>query len=137
MEEERVKVTVGALLMAADGTVLLVRSHKWGNRWSLPGGKIEAGETMHAALKREMREETGLTIDDIQFVCAQESVYSPEFYKRSHQILLNFTARVTTKAVRLNDEAQAYEWVSLENALKKELNEPTRRLIETVLERSA
>ena len=40
--------TVGALSTMAHGKVLMVRTHKWGNRWGIPGGKIERGESSTA-----------------------------------------------------------------------------------------
>jgi len=46
----------------------MVRTHKWSNLWGIPGGKIKWGEDSITALRREILEETGLAITDIQFV---------------------------------------------------------------------
>ena len=55
-------VAVGVVARDADGRLLLVlrgqAPHR--GRWSLPGGRLEAGETMAQAAARELREETGL-----------------------------------------------------------------------------
>ena len=126
-------VTVGGLVYDPAGRVLLIRTHKWGDRYGIPGGKIDDGETMEAALVRELKEETGLDVSDVRFVTAIDSVYSKEFYKPVHMVLLNFTARSPGGAVTLNEEAQAYVWVSPEEALGYDLNAPTRQLIEHVL----
>ena len=42
-----------------------------GRSWSLPGGEVEEGETIHDALVREMREETGLDVEPgrLLYVC--------------------------------------------------------------------
>ena len=64
----------------------------------------------------------------------QEAVESLEFYKPAHFILLNFIARTESEEVRLNEEAQAYTWVSPERALDYDLNTPTRKLVEFYLE---
>ena len=69
--------TVGALIFDPAGRLFLMRSHKWGGRYVVPGGHVELGETLEAALRRAVAEETGLTIHDIRFVCTQESVKSP------------------------------------------------------------
>lgn len=127
-------VTVGGLIFDPQGRVLLIRTHKWGDRWGIPGGKIDEGETMESALVREFREETGLEIADVRFVLAIDSVFSNEFYKPVHMVLLNFTGRSAGGPVTLNVEAQAYAWVSPEEALDYPLNAPTRSLIEHVLE---
>ncbi|RMF88384.1 MAG: NUDIX domain-containing protein [Nitrospirae bacterium] len=124
--------TVGGLVVADDGEILLVRTRKWSNRWGMPGGKIEYGETMEAAFLREVEEETGLVLTDPEVVLVQEAVLSPEFHRPRHFLLINLRGRAHSKAVRLNYEAQAYRWVRPEEALAMELNEPTRHLIERV-----
>lgn len=55
---------VGAVITRADGWLLLVRRGNEPGRglWSLPGGRIEPGESEAAAVVREVREETGLTV---------------------------------------------------------------------------
>lgn len=121
--------TVGALVVGPSGRLLLIRTHKWRDRWGVPGGKIEYGETMAAALRREVREETGLELDDIRWAPVQEAVESPAFHRPAHFVLLNFVARSASERVRLNDEAQAYAWVEPEEALRMDLNEPTAVLV--------
>ncbi|SBW19347.1 NUDIX hydrolase [Candidatus Protofrankia californiensis] len=55
---------VGAIIMDATGALLLVQRARDPGRglWSLPGGRVEAGESDTAALVREVREETGLEV---------------------------------------------------------------------------
>ncbi|HWZ87716.1 MAG TPA: NUDIX domain-containing protein [Polyangiaceae bacterium] len=131
---ERPIVTVGAIISRPDGKILLVRTHKWHDRLGVPGGKIEYGETQEAALAREILEETGLVIFDVRFVLVQESIDSPEFYRPAHMILLNYACRVNdTDSLTLNDEAEAFSWVTPNEALALDLNTPTRQLIEAWL----
>lgn len=130
--------TVGALISDPEGRILLVLTHKWGHTYGIPGGKIEKGEDAVAALRREIREETGLAISDIRFVLVQDCIDSPEFYvPGSHFLLFNYTARTRGTKVALNDESLSYLWVEPRQALGLPLNEPTRRLIEAVLAGSA
>lgn len=49
--------------------VLLVRTHKWGDRWSVVGGRVKRGETLSEALLREIREETGLRAVQGEHLC--------------------------------------------------------------------
>ena len=121
--------TVGALVFNDAGEGLFIKTHKWGGRWAVPGGKIDYGERMHTALLREFREETGLALEDVRWAPTLESVESDEFYKRAHFILLNFTARTHTSDVTLNDEAQEHTWRTPAAALQTlELNRATRAL---------
>jgi phosphoglycolate phosphatase-like HAD superfamily hydrolase/8-oxo-dGTP pyrophosphatase MutT (NUDIX family) len=123
--------TVGALIMDEANHVLMIRTYKWSNKWGIPGGKIKTHETSHAALIREIKEETALTITDIQFVLYHDCILSNEFYKPAHFILLNYTARTAGRSpvVTLNHEADEYRWLTIEDALKLDLNLPTRTLL--------
>lgn len=126
--------TVGALIFHPRSRhVLMVRTHKWSNLWGIPGGKIKGGETAEAALRRELKEETGLEVERIQFQLVQDCIHSPEFYRPAHFLLLNYTCEaVNADGVRLNEEAQEYRWCAMEEALKLPLNTPTRVLLEAV-----
>ena len=127
--------TVGALIHDGNGHVLMVRTHKWGNRWGIPGGKIERGESSTDALRREIREETGLELRDIQFALVQDCIHSPEFQRPEHFLLLNYVARATTTGVTLNDEAEEFRWLAPADALALNLNQPTRFLLAEALEK--
>ena len=123
-------VTVGALIYDSSGQVLMIRTHKWSNLWGIPGGKIKWGESSTDALRREIKEETDLEIDDIEFVLAQDCIHSKEFYRDAHFVLLNYTCRcVGGRQVKLNDEAREFRWVAFEQALEMPINQPTRKLL--------
>jgi len=126
--------TVGALIFNARNEVLMIRTHKWSDKWGIPGGKIKRGEKAVAALRRELREETGLNITDIRFVLVQDCISSKEFYRDAHFVLLNYTCRATARnpQVVLNEEAQAYQWLPLAQARKLKLNKPTQVLLAAV-----
>jgi phosphoglycolate phosphatase len=129
--------TVGALIFSDTGEVLMIRTHKWSNLWGIPGGKIKWGEPSADALRREIREETGLDVTDIEFVLVQDCIHSKEFYRDAHFVLLNYTSRCSGEPrVKLNDEAREYRWVSTAEALKLPLNTPTRILLEAVLNKN-
>ncbi len=128
--------TVGALLHDGHGKVLMIRTHKWGHRWGIPGGKIERGESSIAALRREIREETAIEIDDIQFALVQDCIDSPEFMRPEHFLLLNYVARARTTAVQLNNEAQDFLWLPPADALSLDLNHPTRYFLLEAIERN-
>lgn len=126
--------TVGALILNQAGKALLVQADKWRGKYVVPGGHIELGERMEAALKREIEEETGLDVHDVEFVLFQEFIFDQSFHEKRHFIFFDFVCRTDADEdeVTLNFEAQAYTWVSLEEALKMPIDAYTRRLIEAV-----
>jgi 8-oxo-dGTP diphosphatase len=64
--ELRIRAATRAVVVTNDEQVLLVRfEFPAGTRWSLPGGGIDPGESVHDALRRELREEVGLADPDI------------------------------------------------------------------------
>jgi phosphoglycolate phosphatase-like HAD superfamily hydrolase/ADP-ribose pyrophosphatase YjhB (NUDIX family) len=130
--------TVGALIFNNAGEVLMIRTHKWSNLWGIPGGKIKWGEPSLDALRREIKEETGLDVTDIEFVLVQDCIHSKEFYRDAHFVLLNYTCRCAGKPhVKLNDEARESRWITTAEALKLPLNTPTRILLEAVIKKRA
>jgi nucleoside triphosphatase len=127
--------TVGALILNPNDELFMMRSHKWKDMYVLPGGHIELGERMEDALRREILEETGLEIFDIEFLAFTEFIYDKAFWKRRHFIFFDYVCRTTSTRVTLNHEAQEYVWVPLDEAQSYPVEPYTRRVIEVYLER--
>jgi nucleoside triphosphatase len=125
--------TVGALIFDPAGRLFLMRSHKWGGRYVVPGGHVELGETLEAALRREIAEETGLTIHEPRFVCLQEFVYDPAFWQPRHFIFFDYACRSDETDVRLNDEAEEYVWALVDEALRLPIEPYTEKAIRAYL----
>ncbi len=66
------------------------------------------------------------------FELVQDCIEPPEFYKKCHFLLLNYTATSESTSVTLNDEAENYQWLSPDEAAKLDLNGPTRVLLDYV-----
>ncbi|MBC8126962.1 MAG: HAD hydrolase-like protein [Gloeobacteraceae cyanobacterium ES-bin-144] len=128
--------TVGALIHDGAGKILMIRTHKWSNRWGIPGGKIKRRESSVDALHREVLEETALLIEDVRFVMVQDCIDSAEFMRPEHFILLNYVAQARNHDVTLNDEAEEFLWLTPEEAQLLDLNQPTRILLEEALART-
>lgn len=120
-EQKYPEPTCGALIFNPEGRILLIKSYKWKNKYTIPGGHIELGEKIKDTLKREIKEETGLNIHDIKFICFHEFIYGKEFWKKKHFIFLDFACKTKSKNVRLNSEGQGFVWVTLSKALKCQL----------------
>lgn len=109
--------TVGALIFNPEGKLFLMRSHKFRDKYVVPGGHIEVGEKMTDALIREAKEETGLDIYDLEFIFFQEFIQDESFWQKMHFIFFDFACKTDSSEVTLNEEAQSYVWVTLEEAL--------------------
>ena len=105
--------TVGGLISNEEGKILLAKSHKWFNKYTLPGGHVELGETLQEAVKREVKEETGLEVEVIEFLLYQEAIYPPEFYKKRHFLFFDYYCRTLPGSIVKLDkyELQEYVWV--------------------------
>ena len=134
-EQQFPEPTTGALIFNQEGKLFLMKSHKWHDKYVIPGGHIELGESIEDSLKREVKEETNLDIHDIEFICFQQFIFDNAFWKKKHFIFFDFSCKTNSNEVKLNDEAQEYVWVSPEEALKLPLDPYTRRTIEEYMKK--
>ena len=129
--ERRVIATVGGIVANDAGELLLVRTRKWSGKYGLPGGKIEYGETMLAAYLREIREETGLLLEDARYLMTQDCIEHPEFVYPRHFLLINFFSRLAGRPVlKANYESDEIGWYPLSQLAQMDLNQPTRVALE-------
>ena len=125
---------VAALIAAPDNHVLIVRTVKWSGQWGVPGGKVDYGETLETALRREMLEEVGLELHDVRFAFNSELIEDEKFHKPMHFVSAEYLARSSHTNVVTNSEIETFAWVTLREALKYPLNRYTRVLLEYALE---
>ncbi|MBC7109808.1 MAG: NUDIX hydrolase [Archaeoglobi archaeon] len=100
-------------ILIEEGRVLLVRRLKepFKSMWALPGGFVEIGETVEEAIKREMREETGLEVDVERLI----GVYSdPKRDPRGHVVSIAFLLRKLGGELSAGDDAERVAFHPLE-----------------------
>ena len=130
---------VGALVFNKKGEIILIKSPKFQGKYIVPGGHIEMGETMEAALKREMKEETNLDVENIEFLMVQDGndMTKESFAQKKHFIFIDFIAKAKNENVILEArEASEFVWVAPRDALKLDLNRSTRVFIEKYLSKN-
>src|SRR2546425_13119223 len=131
------ELTVGALIVNNQGKILLTKSHKWFDKYTLPGGHIEVGETMKEAVAREVKEEVGLDVEVENMLLMQEAIFAEEFWKRKHFIFFDFLCKSRDQQVKLDGrELQEYVWEYPGEAFRLELDSFTRKTLEKYLQRS-
>lgn len=100
------------LIAFQDGKILLVRrspDHEEGGLWSLPGGTVEVGEDVQAALARESQEELGANVSDIKHCCDYVVESSDKKVIASY-----FTGTIDTVSKLNTDELSEYAWFAPE-----------------------
>jgi ADP-ribose pyrophosphatase YjhB (NUDIX family) len=120
-------------LVMHGGKVLLVKRSREPLRglWSLPGGHVEAGESLADAALREVREETGIVADKPERIDVVEVIPRDAGGGiAAHFVLVVFRARyVSGEPVAADDAAEA-RWVNAADLTKLAMTEEARRMIE-------
>ena len=107
------QIAVSAVIFR-ESRVLLVRRARSPAKgfYSLPGGRVEFGETLHAALHREVAEETALQIEIAGLAGWREVV--PSAAGGGHYLIMSFAARWIAGEVVLNEELDDHRWLAPE-----------------------
>ncbi len=123
---------VGGLIFEND-SILLVRRGKppLEGQWSLPGGVVEAGETLEEALRREILEETGLTLAGVrQFEIFERIMRDREGRPEYHYVLIDFLSVPASGTACAADDAAACRWVPERELGRYHLTEGTLAVIQ-------
>ena len=133
---EHPRVGVGGVVIEP-GRVLLVRrgSEPMQGEWSLPGGLVELGEELTQALRREIREETGLRVAVGPMVEVLDRIHRDAHGKvRFHYLLVDFLCRIEGGKLEAASDAAAAQWVAPGDLGQFHLRVETLRVIEKALE---
>ena len=121
--EKDPSVVVGVFVFNKKGEILFFSAPKWGGAYTLPGGHIDVGETIEESVVREVKEETGLDVVNVEFISTLEFINDKRFVNGVRHIIgLNHKAEVKdeNQPVVLNEEGTEYVWLKPEEAIKNE-----------------
>src|ERR1700745_3468545 len=100
---QRPQLAVSAAIFREGKVLLLKRAKSPGHGfWSLPGGRVEFGESLHIALAREVDEKAALRIDIVALSAGRE-VLPLAGGSGGHYLIMSFAARWKANEVRLNE----------------------------------
>ncbi len=128
---DRPVVGVGAVVLEGDRVLLIRRAHEpLKGHWSLPGGRVELGERLEAAIAREVREETGLEIEVGPIVEVLDRLdRQPDGRVLHHFVLIDFVARPSGGTLCCASDADAAAWVDLGRLTEYGVADVTARVI--------
>ena len=125
-------VGVGAVIWDAAGRVLLIRRTKppGTGQWSLPGGKVERGESLEQALRREVWEETGLEVEILGLAGVAEIMGEAAVGSGwRHYVLVDYGVRALSGVARAGSDAADPTWFAYADLPRLGLWSETLRVI--------
>ena len=123
MGQSRFTVTTGAMLFDDEGRILLLEHvFRPDSGWGIPGGFLSRSEQPHDGLRRELREEIDIEIEDVELLFTRT-------LPRPRQVEIYFRARVIGDPKPSSFEIKKAQWFTL-NELPEELSKDQRRLIQ-------
>jgi 8-oxo-dGTP diphosphatase len=123
---------VGALIFD-DGRILMAQRGKppLAGKWSLPGGLVETGESLKDAVRREVREETGLAIEPLGVLEIFERIMrNGEGVAEYHYVLIDYVCRVVGGELAAADDVCGVRWVRQRDLAELDITEGTLAVIE-------
>jgi 8-oxo-dGTP diphosphatase len=106
----KILLVVAAALVDVDGRVLITQrpqGKQLGGLWEFPGGKIDAGERPEQSLIRELREELGITVDEL---CLAPLTFASHAYPDFHLLMPLYLCR-RWQGIARSIEGQTLRWV--------------------------
>lgn len=125
------KLQVGVkLLIRQNDTYLFIRRSKGfkpgPQKWDIPGGRIEEGETLYDALVREVKEETSLAVSNVEHLLAAQDIFVPE--KDLHVVRLTYIGSAEG-TLAVSDEHDTGRWMTLDEILNEEYTDSYLRRV--------
>lgn len=117
------------------GRVLLARRAKppLQGRWTIPGGTVELGETLHQALVREMEEETGLEVEPLEVLTVFDRIEKAGGVVAFHHVIVDYLCRRVSGHARAASDALEVAWVGPEELGSYDLTEKASAVVSDAL----
>jgi len=122
---------VGAIILDGNRILLVERGREpLKGYWSLPGGMLETGETLHEGVKREILEETGLLIHPVRIAEVFERILRDvDGQAEYHYVLIDYVCRVKGGVLAAGDDVSEVAWMRPEELEGLKITEGTLAVI--------
>jgi 8-oxo-dGTP diphosphatase len=129
---DRPIVGVGAVIIDGDRVLLVKRAHEpLKGEWSLPGGAVEVGESLEAALVREVREETCLDVTVGPVVEVLDRIGRDASDRvEYHFVIVDYLCRVAGGTATCGSDAEEVQWAALDDLARLRLTPSVVAVIE-------
>lgn len=109
-------VGVGGVVIYRDRALLIRRGHEpLKGEWSIPGGMIELGEELHSAVRRELKEETGLEVEPLECIEVFDRVMREGARVKYHYVVVDYLCRRKSGRLRPASDVVDARWVRRED----------------------
>lgn len=120
---DQVRLIQKCIIVKSDGNILALKrsadDHSRGGNWDLPGGGYEQDEDVLAAIKREVMEEAGLVVNDLQPIFFTNKIGVTEgFFKGNNVFGMCYASRHWQGEVTLSDEHVEFQWITPDEFLE-------------------
>ncbi|MDH7564725.1 MAG: NUDIX hydrolase [Candidatus Bathyarchaeota archaeon] len=125
-------VGVGAVILSNSKILLEKRGNEPGKgKWSIPGGIVELGERLEDSVVREVKEETGLEVEDPQLLdVVSNMVLDGRGRVKYHFVIVDYLVKLKGGKGKAADDAEELEWVPLEEVEKYDLTKTFREFFQ-------
>lgn len=130
---DKIGVSQKAIVINSKGKLLAVRRSKTAPArplsWDLPGGELGFGEDPIKGITREVKEETGISVKNVEpFDVEAHIAPNKEFW-----VTIAYKAQCSSKDVKLSFEHDEFRWVALKEFLKLKSSEKLRRFVKKLI----
>jgi 8-oxo-dGTP diphosphatase len=133
---DKISVGVGAVVFRGNDILIIKRGKPpFEGQWSIPGGGLEYGETVKDAVRREIREETGIEIHLVALLDVFDAIRQNDSGEgAAHTVIIDYVAEWKSGEPVAADDATAAEFVSQDEAMRRLSWDVTRQAIRRAVE---
>jgi len=123
-------VGVGGVVIHRHRALLIRRGHEpLKGEWSIPGGLLEVGEGLAEAVRRELKEETGLEVEPLEIVAAFDRIMRKGRRVKYHFVIIDYVCRLKGGRLRPASDVTDARWVRREDLPQYHLTEKATSVI--------